>query len=26
MAEVKQATTALRNMLKAQGKETRRWS
>jgi len=26
MAEVKQATMALRNMLKAQGKETRRWS
>ena len=26
MPEVKQATTALRNMLKAQGKESRRWS
>ena len=26
MAEVKQATAALRNMLKAQGKEPRRWS
>ena len=26
MTEVKQATAALRNMLKAQGKETRRWS
>jgi len=26
MPEVKQATTVLRNMLKAQGKESRRWS
>jgi len=26
MPEVKQATTMLRNMLKAQGKESRRWS
>jgi ArsR family transcriptional regulator len=26
MQEVKQATTAFRNMLKAQGKESRRWS
>jgi len=26
MAEVKQATAAFRNMLKAQGKESRRWS
>jgi DNA-binding transcriptional ArsR family regulator len=26
MPEVKQATTAFRNMLKAQGKESRRWS
>jgi ArsR family transcriptional regulator len=26
MPEVKQATTVLRNMLRAQGKESRRWS